>query len=261
MTAELRTTADAGVATGLKIVNAHLAYPKVALIEPVRSRFIHIAAEVDRRPAFLPMSRVKRRLLEHCGAMCSRLEAEPGVLDATVFVAVLAPPGRGEFVEKRKDKVHIARFDVAILIECDAAAVEAIRRSAPYRELEAAVQAAASFTHIIEATNARRMGPVDHTRPGIFLFNYFFADSIEQNIAVWYYSAGWFQVETGLDNSTLLRPVEPTQSEYTVINHCRWDGLRNVLPSLLFKRSFHTYVLANFAANNVAAMPILYRMV
>jgi hypothetical protein len=33
-----------------------------------------------------------------------------------------------------------------------------------------------------------------------------------------------------------------------------------VLPSLMFKKTFHSYVLDNFAANNVAAMPILYRL-
>jgi hypothetical protein len=44
------------------------------------------------------------------------------------------------------------------------------------------------------------------------------------------------------------------------MNHCRWDRLRDLMPSLIFKRSFRTYVLANFAANRVAAMPILYRM-
>ena len=36
--------------------------------------------------------------------------------------------------------------------------------------------------------------------------------------------------------------------------------MRDVLPSLVFKRTFRTYVLANFEANRVAAMPILYRM-
>jgi hypothetical protein len=260
MVAESSATADFDMTAGLKIVNAHLKYPMVPLMEPSRSRFIHIAAEVDSRPGFLPMSRAKKRLLKDCRAMCERLKSEPGVLDATVFVAVLPPAAPGEFIAKRKDIVHIARFDVAALIECEAAAIDAVRRSAPYRDLETAVLEPASFTHIIEATNARRIGPVDHSRPGIFLFNYFFADSVEQNLAVWHYSAGWFHVETGLDNSTLLLPVDPSQSKYTIINHCRWDGLRNVMPSLLFKRSFHTYVLANFAANNVAAMPILYRM-
>ncbi|EMJ92810.1 hypothetical protein LEP1GSC193_0177 [Leptospira alstonii serovar Pingchang str. 80-412] len=36
--------------------------------------------------------------------------------------------------------------------------------------------------------------------------------------------------------------------------------MSDVLPSLLFKKSFHSYVLDNFFVNNVAAMPVLYRM-
>ena len=116
------------------------------------------------------------------------------------------------------------------------------------------------FTHTITASNARRIGPVDHSRPGVFLFNYFFADSVEQNLAVWNYTAGWFQAETGLDNSTVLLPTAAARSNYSIINHCRWDRLGQILPSLIFKKSFHSYVLDNFAANNVAAMPVLYRL-
>lgn len=63
-----------------------------------------------------------------------------------------------------------------------------------------------------------------------------------------------------LDNSTVLRPVRSSDAGYTLINHCRWDRLRDVLPSLLFKRSFRTYVLAHFEANDTAPMPILYRL-
>jgi hypothetical protein len=108
--------------------------------------------------------------------------------------------------------------------------------------------------------SGHRIAPVDHSRGGFFLFNYFFADSVDQNLSVWNYTAGWFQSETGLDNSTVLLPIEPDQSKYSIINDCRWDSLRQILPSLIFKRSFHSYVLDNFAANNIAAMPILYRL-
>jgi hypothetical protein len=126
--------------------------------------------------------------------------------------------------------------------------------------MEKAIQAAASYVHTIEATNVRRIGPVDHSRQGVFLFNYFFADDVEQNLGIWKYTAGWFQSETGLDNSTVLLPVDAGRSRYSIINHCRWDRLSDILPSLIFKRSFHTYVLDNFEANQVAALPILYRL-
>jgi len=36
--------------------------------------------------------------------------------------------------------------------------------------------------------------------------------------------------------------------------------LIHILPSLIFKKSFKEFVLNNFEANNVAAMPILYKL-
>lgn len=112
----------------------------------------------------------------------------------------------------------------------------------------------------ISASNTRRIGPVDHSRNGVFLFNYFYADSLDINLQVWNYTAGWFQDQTGLDNSTVLLPDEANQVPYTIINHCRWDGLRNILPALLFNRSFKPFVLSNFEQNNTAAIPVLYKL-
>ena len=127
--------------------------------------------------------------------------------------------------------------------------------------MERTIREAATFAHVITATNARRIGAVDHGRQGVFLFNYFFADDTAQNLAVWEYTAGWFEQETGLDNSTVLLPRGGELSNYNIVNHCRWDRMRDVVPSLILKRTFRSYVLANFEANKVAAMPILYRMV
>jgi hypothetical protein len=78
---------------------------------------------------------------------------------------------------------------------------------------------------------------------------------------VWEFTAGWFQQETGLANSVLLLPDSGQRTHYKIINHCRWDRLSDVLPSLLFKPSFHSFVLANFAANATAAIPVFYRVV
>ena len=245
----------------LTIVNSQIRFQTVTLIDPSPSAFIHIAAEVDGRPAFLPSSRKKKRTLQRCKECCHSLRSAPGVLEACLFDAILVPPGRGEFIKQRKGRVQIARFDVAILIECASLeAAEVLRTHPAYRDLVGLLSSAASLVHLITATNVRRIGPVDHSRGGVFLFKYFFADSVDQNLAVWNDTAGWFQAETGLDNSTVLLPTDPNQSRYSLINHCRWDSLGQILPSLLFKRSFHTYVLANFEANQVAAMPILYRL-
>jgi hypothetical protein len=83
---------------------------------------------------------------------------------------------------------------------------------------------------------------------------------LDINLQVWNYTAGWFQDQTGLDNSTVLLPDEANQVPYTIINHCRWDGLRNILPALLFNRSFKPFVLNNFEQNNTAAIPVLYKL-
>lgn len=244
------------------MVNEDAGFPQVKLVEPAPSGYVHLAAEVDGRPPFLPNSQKKRELIARCKRLCRQLEADPGVLSAVVFDALLIPPGRGEFLKKLPGKTHVARFDLAILVETTTpeAAEEVAEASAPYAEMERAVRDAATFVHRIAATDAKRIGPVNHERRGVFLFNHFFADDTARNLAVWEYTAGWFQQETGLDNSTVLLPRDGERSEYNIVNHCRWDRLRDVLPSLIFKRSFRSYVLDNFEANDVAAMPILYRM-
>ncbi|MGH8473153.1 MAG: hypothetical protein ACREVJ_12010, partial [Gammaproteobacteria bacterium] len=247
--------------TPLTIVNENERFPKVpALMEPTTSGYILDAAMVDRRPPFLPNSRKKRELISLLKRRCQELEGDPNVVSAVVFEAVIIPPGRGEFIKQRR-KARIARFDLAILIETESPeAIDAVKESPIYAGMERAIERASADAYSIAATNVRRMAPVDHRRQGVFLFNYFFADDTAQNLAIWEYTAGWFQKETGLDNSTVLLPRDGERTDYRIINHCRWDRLRDVLPSLLFKRSFRNYVLANFEANKVAAMPILYRI-
>jgi hypothetical protein len=246
----------------LTVVNQHLEFPTVSLIEPSTSAYLHVAAEIDARPAFLPSSGKKRAVIERCKELGRKIQSAPGVVDVSIFKAILVPPGRGEFIAKRSGKAHVARFDLAVLIECkDRDAAMLTDRHPAFVSLLGAIKKSATFTHFILASNVRRIAPVDHRRQGVFLFHYFFADDVEQNLAVWNYTAGWFQAETGLDNSTVLLPDAAAPSQYSMINHCRWDSLGKVLPSLLFKKTFRTYVLENFAANNVAGMPVLYRLV
>ena len=86
-----------------------------------------------------------------------------------------------EVSSSRRGK-DIARFDVAILIECESLdAAELLRTHPAYTELVQLIFSAASLVHQITATNVRRIAPVDHSRGGVFLFNYFFADSVDQN--------------------------------------------------------------------------------
>jgi hypothetical protein len=234
---------------------------KARLIPPAGSGYVLLAAEVDPHP-FLWPSRTKRHLIEECARWCEAAAREPGVLEAVTFKAVLFPPiGEPGFLRRRRDQFHRARFDLVVLVEtASVASAERLFGGASFRLLEAHLRIEARHVYVVTAANAKRIGAVDHRRDGVFLFNYFYADSLAQNLAVWEYTAGWFQQETGLDNSTVLAPVEPDLSQYTLINHCRWDGLAKVLPSLVFKRSFRDFVLAHFDANDTAPMPILYRL-
>ncbi len=234
-------------------------FPRVTLVESASSGYLHLAAEVDRGLPFLPNSRKKRELVATCKRWCEQLETDPGVLGAVLFDAFLIPPGRGEFVKERPEEVHIARFDLSILVETVSLEVaEVVKLSPTYAEMERAVKEAATFTHAVTASNVRRIGPVDHSRQGVFLFNYFFAADTAQNVETWEDTAGWWEQETGLDNSTVLLPSG--DSKYNLINHCRWDSLGDVMPSIVFKPSFRSFVLANFKKSSVAAMPILYRL-
>jgi len=235
-------------------------YDKVDLVEPDGHGYLNLAAEVDRRPPWLPASAPKRALIEELKTRCADLEARSDVVEARVFVAQLIPPGRGAYLESRPH-VHIARFDVVVhIITEDVAAAERLAADGAFGALRERVTEIASHVHEVVAHNARRIGDVDHDRDGVFLFNFFTADDTEENLAVWEYTAGWFQQETGLDNSTLMLPNDPADSDYTVINHCRWDRWRDIIPSLVFKRTFRNYVLASFEARHTAAIPILYRL-
>ena len=234
---------------------------KARLIQPAGSGYALLAAEIDAHP-FLWASRTKRHLIEDCTSWCARIAQEPGVREAVTFKAVLFPPmGEPGFLRRRREQFHRARFDLVLLVETDSVErAERLFASASFRALEAHVRDEASHVYVVAASNAKRIGAVDHRRGGVFLFNYFYADSLAQNLAVWEYTAGWFHKETGLDNSTVLAPTQPDLSQYTLINHCRWNRLADVLPSLVFKRSFRDFVLAHFDANDTAPMPILYRL-
>ena len=69
------------------------------------------------------------------------------------------------------------------------------------------------------------------------------------------------QVETGLDNFTVLAPLEGEASNFIIINHAPWDGsLVSVLARQLAKKSFRSYVLGNLDANQLGALPVIYRL-
>ena len=75
------------------------------------------------------------------------------------------------------------------------------------------------------------------------------------------YLAGWYEAGTGLENSTLLGPIEGEESDYVMINHARWDhSLPLFMGGQLPKRTFRSYMLANLRGHHLSATPVLYRL-
>jgi hypothetical protein len=251
----------------LKIVNPDPRYSRAALIEPSTSSYIHVAAEVSPRSGAGPIvtgRRDRAELLGRLRNLAGRLDRLGAVEKATVFDAVAIPPTPrfGSYLQERAGSIRPARFDVVVLVETESpAAAREVQESAAYLDLVGALAAETRSTHVTLARNAKRVGEVDASRDGLFLFNYFVSDDAGVMLELWDYLAGWYQEETGLDNSVLLVPLEDQKSSYVAINHARWDvGLPRFLFRQLSKKSFRDYVLTNMEANRVGAMPILYRL-
>jgi hypothetical protein len=251
----------------LQIVNPDPKYRAVSLIEPTTLGYVHVAAEV--RPRSLPFGarargRGKSELVGGLKQIARELERLDAVETATIFDALASPPATrfSPYLKEREQAIHVARFDVVVLIEtASPEVVRDVQGTRPYQDLLELVRNEAKHTHVIAARNAKRVGDVDKTRQGLFLFNYFVADDARVALELWDYLAGWYQVETGLDNSTLLVPLEGERSDYLAINNARTDeGLPRFIARQMSKKTFRTYVQANLEANRVGAMAILYRL-
>jgi hypothetical protein len=114
--------------------------------------------------------------------------------------------------------------------------------------------------YVMPAHNVRRIGDVDTTRDGLFLFNHFAADDPDVMLELWDYLAGWYAAETGLRTSIAMMPISHQANDFTIVNWARWDvhPLRHFWHQLS-KRSFWKYVTVNLDANHAALMPIYCR--
>lgn len=230
------------------------------LIQPSAAGFVHIGASSGRWRLPLALPRTGRRsVLALMDTAATALRSDPRVVRADVFEAFLRPPGQPSHAAGQD--IPEADFDAVLLIETTSVTVAAeLSADEVLTRLLADLGRTATRSLVFTGSNLRRIVPVDHERQGVFLFNYFSAADVDTNLSAWQYTAGWFQDETRLDNSTLLQPTDPVASPYQLVNHCRWDHLRDVLPSLLFKRSFRTFVLRVFHDRRVVPRPILYRL-
>lgn len=243
----------------MRLVNDHLAV-KVQLTEPSENGLLVLVGEVGRWAGPLPVpSGARRRLLAQLETLCATLENRDNVVEAVTFRGALRPPGEGSNLLHRSG-VRPARYDVVVSVRTTTVdAIEAVRADATYRDMAATVRSGSRHTYFVAADNPVRIADVDHGPNHWFLFNYFHCDDAHTVYDVWEYTAGWFQNNTALPDSTLMRPLANERADYGVVNHASWPNLRTFLPHLLFQPSFRSFVLANFKANDVAAQPIVYR--
>lgn len=248
-----------------RLVQQDESFAPIKLIEPSRSGYMHIAAEVQPSAVpFLPPSADRTKFLAKLTTLARQLERLDPVERASVYDATAIPPfEKFPNIRERIDDLRIPRFDVAVLVDTTSPEQLAeVRNSAPFKELMALLEENAKHIHVMAARNAKRIQDVDRSKDGTFLFNYFVANDREVLMELWDYIAGWYGQEMKIDNSLLLEPVLGETSDYTAVNHARLKGNAiGFVARQMARKSFKDYVQANLYANRVIAMPVLYKLV
>ncbi|MHB1519648.1 MAG: hypothetical protein ACYCVN_14415 [Acidimicrobiales bacterium] len=231
--------------------------------EPPPTGYLHLAARIGGTigPTPLPHRSARtRQVISRVKAIADDLAEDSDVTKATVYRAVLMPvPVR----TARHLAPVLADYDVAVLIETeDVEANAGVRGSSGYKALLATLEESSSGGDVLEmpVRCVRLIADVDKDRPGLFLFNYFAAQDVEAALAVWEHMASWYANQTGLDNPTLLQPVD--DAPHVFVNHARWDrSLASFAVAQIAKLSFRTEILGRLHTNQMAAMPFLYHLV
>jgi hypothetical protein len=224
----------------METASPDLVYSRAAFAEPLPYGYVYAGLTVDppTRAPFVRRSARRDEALGRCKAVAGRLEALGGVLRATVYRSVLIPPIEGA-----------PRFDVVVLVQtASPEAIAGVRSSHAFERLGA--------DFVMAARNARRIGDTEKTQSGTFLFNHFAAEDPERAVEAWEDLTGWYTAKTGVDNSTLLRPIG--EAPYAFVNYVRLPpGPVRFMLDQLTKPSFHTFVRAKLRANGMVAMPLL----
>jgi hypothetical protein len=179
--------------------------------------------------------------LEKCHDLARQLETLAEVVAATVYQAVLIPPVKDS-----------PRFDVLVLIQtASLEAIPTVEAAEAYQQLDA--------DFVMRARNIRRIGDVDSSRSGTFLFNHFAAADPERALRTWENITGWFTDKAGVDDSALLQPTD--EAAYVFVNYVRLPcgPIRFLLR--FAKPSFRKYVTANLNANQIRNAPVICKTV
>jgi hypothetical protein len=242
------------------ITNPGQRYHRASLVEPSRSGYVHIAAQIDppSRPGPAIPSRARNETLGLLSRSRSRLVQEHPEWEVDLFRAVGFPPLDTLPIPERYRSVA-AFYDVVVLIKtADTAELSSLSEDAAYQALLEVLHRQASSVTLTEARNARRIADVPSNQR-LHLFNHFLAEDLGA-LDVWDYVAGWYQQEMRLTNSEVLAPIEPDSTPFAFINHAGWNmSLPRFIARQLSRRSFRSFVIANLRDNEIGSLPYLYR--
>lgn len=209
-------------------------------IEPRPRGYIYIGLTID-PPSFIPFvrgSEPRDEMIEESKALARRFETLEEVIKATVYEAVLIPPIEG-----------MPRFDVILLIQTTSSkTITKVQNSKFYKQLNA--------DFVMAAHNIKRIGDTEQTLSGPFLFNHFTAENSVKAVDAFEKIAGWYTTKIGVDNITLLQPID--DAPYVFINYVRLQhGPIRFMFDQFTKPSFITFVRAKLRANNMVALPLI----
>lgn len=250
---------------GLRLVNHELAYEAPALDEPTTHGFVYLTAAINPGPDPRPVrGRLPPGLIPELRRLAAGLQARDDVVSATVFRARLFPPTHRIFayLRPRWRRLRLPRFDVVVLVETtNVGLAGAVTTTSEFDDVLTALTNRSRDVQTLIARNAKRLGHVDHTRDGVFVFNHFVADDPDVFLSLFDHMAAWFELNVGVDNTLLLVPDAGEEVDYVGINHAR---LNMPLPVFLLRQfarqGFWTYVVENQNRNRVGALPVLYRL-
>lgn len=227
-------------------------WAKARLISPTDEGFVLAAIASPRRRPFLnPLAGGSIRSGAALDDLAQEMGRQDNVLETVRLEAVLGAPGNPS------PRATTSRsWDHALLVRTRT--VEDAEYIAATADFHLSGTTSAP-TLVTAARNVRRIDDVPHPTKGVYLLNFFTGPDVATTLDVWQHTAGWFQDETNLTNSTVLQPLT-ANTGYTVINHCRWERWGQVLPPLLAKRSFRGFVLRRFSEVDVQPHPILYKV-
>lgn len=212
--------------------------------EPTSDYFLYAGWSVD-PPARLPFVRrsdQRQRAIERCRAFTEAAERQEGIVAATVYEAEMIPPLPG-----------IPRYDILMLIRS--------RTRDGLAQSEARVQDLEP-DFVMPAQNTRRIGDTDRSQSATFLFNHFVAGRPDVAMEGFDRVAGWFPEKLGVDNTTVLQPVDAASSAYVFVNYVRVPGgARRFLLAMLTRPSFHSRVRRTLRSYDMTALPLLAKPV